>query len=149
MQRLQADRRRKRRVAVKERTDIKRQIDRLVDAIAEGNAASVSAVTEKLKQLEARLSELDVPEEDLPEIDWHPNAVAAHKRQLSDLQAALNADQIARQEATEALRGLVDKIVAYPAKNRGQFDLELHGHLAAALNSQKHGIVGGGRGTGF
>ena len=147
IQRLQGDRRRKRRAATKERTDIERQIGRLVDAIAEGNAASVTAVTEKLQILEARLAELDVPEEEPPEIDWHPNAVKAHKRQLVDLQAALNKDEIARQEATNALRGLVDKIVAYPAEKRGQFDLELHGHLAAALATQKHCSVGGGRGT--
>jgi hypothetical protein len=118
----------------------------LGDAIAEGHAASVTAVTEKLQMLEARLAELDVPKEEPPEIDWHPNAVKAHKRQLADLQAALNKDEIARQEATNALRGLVDKIVAYPAEKHGQFDLEPHGHLAAALATQKHCSVGGGRG---
>ena len=79
-------------------------------------------------------------------IEWHPNAVDIYKRKVADLQAALNADDITREEATTALRGLVDRIVAYPAEKRGQFDLELHGLLASALNLGKLGNVGGGRG---
>lgn len=59
-----------------------------------------------------------------------PNAVDLYKRKIADLQAALNADDIVRTEATTVLRGLVDKVLAYPAEQRGQFDLELHGHLA-------------------
>jgi hypothetical protein len=39
----------------------------------------------------------------------------------------LSADDIVRDEAATALRGLVGKIVAYPAEKRGQFELELHG----------------------
>ena len=79
-------------------------------------------------------------------IEWHPNAVDIYKRKVADLQAALNADDITREEATAALRGLVDKIVAHPAEKRGQFDLELRGLLASALNLGKLGNIGGGRG---
>ena len=34
-----------------------------------------------------------------------------------------------------------------PAEARGQFDLELHGRLTAALNMATHENVGGGGGT--
>ena len=51
-----------------------------------------------------------------------------------------------RNEASAALRGLVNKIVAHPAQKRGQFDLELHGQLAVAMNLAMHNNGGGGRG---
>lgn len=46
--------------------------------------------------------------------DWHPNAVEIYKHQLEDLSATLNVDVIAREDAITTLRGLVDRIVAYP-----------------------------------
>ena len=85
-------------------------------------------------------------EEEPANVEWHPNAVDLYKRKVADLQAALNSNEMVRQEATAALRALVDRIVAYPAAKRGQFELELHGQLAAALNFGKHGNGGGGRG---
>ena len=48
-----------------------------------------------------------------------------------------------RDEASAALRGLVDRIIA---QQRGQFELELHGQLAEAMNLTMHDNVGGGRG---
>ena len=51
-----------------------------------------------------------------------------------------------RDEASAALRGLVDRIIAHPAQQRGQFELELHGQLAEAMNLTMHDNVGGGRG---
>lgn len=147
LQHRQKDTARQYRVVSRERTDLERQIARLVDAIAAGSAANIAAVGEKLRSLEGMLSDLPVLTDIEPEnIEWHPNAVDIYKRQVADLQAALNADEITRQESTAALRGLVDRIVAYPAEKRGQFDLELHGYLAAVLNMGKFGNVGGGRG---
>ena len=93
------------------------------------------------------LSDLPVLTDAEPEkIEWHPNAVDIYKRQVDDLQAALNADDITHETATAALRGLVDRIVACPAKKRGQFDLEPHGFLESVLNLGKLGNGGGGRG---
>lgn len=37
-------------------------------------------------------------------------------------------------------------LVAYSAENCGQFDLELHGQIGAAINLGKSGNSGGGRG---
>jgi hypothetical protein len=116
-------------------------------AIAADSAEIVGAVGAKLKSLEGRLWELAVFKKEEPApIDWHPNAVNIYKRKIADLSAALSADDIVRDEAATALRGLVDKIAAYPVEKRGQFELELQGQLAAALKLAKYGNDGGGRG---
>ena len=147
LQRQQKENRRQRRQRAKERSDLERQIARLVDAIAEGTAGNVAAVADKLRVLEARLSEISTADDEhLGAVEWHPNAVELYRRKIANLQEALTADDIVREEATAALRGLVDKIIAYPSTRRGQFDLELHGQLAAVLNFGKHGNGGGGRG---
>jgi site-specific DNA recombinase len=138
--------RRRRLNSEKERADLERQVARLVDAIADGTVSNVGAVGEKLRALEERLSGLLVVEQEPAPVDWHPNAGELYKRRIADLSASLNADPIVRDEATAALRSLIDKIVAYPAKRRGQFDLELHGHLAEALNMAMHDNIGGERG---
>lgn len=72
--------------------------------------------------------------------------MAVYNRKVANLSAPLNADTLVREEATAALRSLVDRIVAYPAKQRGRFELELRGQLAAAMNPEKYGNGGGGRG---
>ncbi len=147
LQRQQKEDRQRRQLVARERADVERQIARLVDAIAEDTAGNVTAVVERLRALEVRLSDMNAPgEEQCDIIEWHPNAVELYRRKISNLQEALNADDIVREEAIAALRGLVDKIVAYPATKRGQFDLELHGQLAAVLNFGQHGNSGGGRG---
>ena len=146
LQRRQKEIKLRRRSADRERADLESQIERLVNAIADGSASNITAIGDKLRILEERLSKLDdsAGEDALP-IEWHPNAVELYKRKIDDLQATLNRDDLVREEATVALRGLVDKIIANPGDKRGQFELELHGHLAAALNMEKHGSGGGGR----
>ena len=150
LQRRQKEDRQRRRLLAQERSDLERQIVRLVDAIADGTAGNVAAVANKLRVLEARLSEKSKADyEHLGAMEWHPNAVELYRRKIANLQEALTADDIVREEATAALRGLVDKIVAYPSTKRGRFDLELNGQLAAVLNFGKHGNAGGGKATGF
>jgi DNA invertase Pin-like site-specific DNA recombinase len=146
LQRRQRGMRLKRRSAERERNDFEAQIERLVDAIADGSASNVAAIGDKLRALEEQLSKLASPPDDNAiAFEWHPNAVELYKRKIDDLQATLNRDDLVREEATVALRGLVDKIIANPGAKRGQFELELHGHLAAAINMGKHGSGGGGR----
>jgi len=104
----------------------------------------------KLRTLEERLSELPKsPGDNVIPIEWPPNAIDLYKRKIDNLQATLNKDDVVREEATVALRGLVDRIIAIPGAKRGQFELELHGYLAAALNIEKHGNSGGANATGF
>ena len=147
LQSLQKQARSQHRSIERERHNLKRQITRLVDAIAEGSISDTKSVGEKLRQLEGRLSALPVFDEEEPQkIEWHPNTVSVYKQQVADLSTALSADDVVRDEAAAALRNLVDKIVAHPTEKRGQFELELHGQLAGALKLAKYGNVGGGRG---
>jgi site-specific DNA recombinase len=146
LERLQKDARRRHTSHSKERASLERQIARLVDAIAEGSVSELGAVGEKLRDLEGRLSALPVFNEQEPQrIEWHPNAVNIYKQKVADLSTALSADDVVHDEAAAALRNLVDKIVAHPGEKRGQFELELHGQLAGALNLAKYGNGGGGR----
>ena len=147
LQRLQKDARRRRNTHAKERANLERQIARLVDAIAEGTVSELGAIGEKLRKLEARLSDLVVFNDEEPTtIEWHPNAADLYKQKIANLSEALHADPMVRDEASAALRGLVDRIIAHPAQQRGQFELELHGQLAEAMNLTMHDNVGGGRG---
>lgn len=113
-------------------------------------AASIGVATSaggaKLRTLENRLSQLTPTNKEAnPIVEWHANAVEIYKKKIADLQVALTADEIVRQEASEALRRLIDKIVVYSAERRGQFDLALHGYLAAALALGKCENSGGAR----
>lgn len=147
LQRLQKEHRRNRRAAERERADIKGQIDRLVTSIAKGTAKDVEAVCDKLRNLEGRLRQLEAaPTLEPSTVQWHPNAVDLYKLKVADLAASLNADPLSREEAVKALRGLIDRIVAKSLPAPGQFDLELHGHLAAALNMARHVNDGGEEG---
>ena len=148
LQRHQKDRKRQQRASIKERTSLERKIERLVDAIADGTAGEIPSITNKLRELEARVRQLPPEAEtmDMP-VEWHPSAAGLYRQKVANLQESLNADDLTRDEATAVLRGLIEKIVVYPAEKRGLFDLELHGHLAAILNmgqgTKKPGNVGG------
>ena len=147
LQRLQTEARRRVRSVERDRLDLQRQIDRLVDAIAEGTVDDIGAVGAKLRELEGRLAALQPVSQPGPvTIDLHPKAVEVYKRKVADLATALQAEDLLRDDAANALRGLVDRIVAYPSGKRGAFEIELHGQLAAALNLAKYDNVGGGRG---
>ncbi len=58
---------------------------------------------------------------------------ARFKKEVAALSVALNADD-AKQEATELLRGLIDKIVLTPKPNIGEYSIDLHGDLAGILS---------------
>ena len=79
-------------------------------------------------------------------IEWHHNAADLYEQKIANLSEALHADPMVRDEASAALRGLFDRIIAHPAQQCGQFELELHGQLAEAMNLTMHDNVGGGRG---
>ena len=64
------------------------------------------------------------------------------------MQAALNADDLTREQVTTVLRGLIVKIVALPNDKAGELEFELYGHLAEALSMAMHSNDGGGAGFG-
>jgi site-specific DNA recombinase len=112
-----------------EKERVCRQIDRLVDALAEGEPAA--RLTERLKELERRRLELERELETTaaPAPRLHPNIAEAYRRKVEELHAALRADDAGR--ARELIRGLVETIVLIPEE--GRLRVEVRGELAAIL----------------
>jgi site-specific DNA recombinase len=112
-----------------ERDRVFRQIDRIVDAIADGEPAA--RLTERLRDLERRRLELEQELETTaaPAPRLHPNIAEAYRRKVEELHAALKADDAA--PARELIRGLIDAIVLVPED--GRLRVEVRGELAAIL----------------
>ena len=109
-----------------------KQIEQIVEAIADGMYHP--SMKEKMDVLEARKAELtsllvDAPQ-DTPEI--LPSAAAIYAREVARLTAALNRAE-ERQQAAEALRVLIERIVLTPGPERGELYATLHGELATIL----------------
>ena len=56
-----------------------------------------------------------------------------YRHKVADLVNVLN-DENVRAEATEIIRGLVDKVVLTPSAGKTNLDVQLHGDLAAILD---------------
>ena len=112
-----------------ERERVCRQIDRLVDALADGEPAA--RLMEKLKELERCRLELEHELEttDAPAPRLHPNIAEAYRRKVEELHAALKTDDAG--PVRELIRGLVDAIVLVP--DDGRLRVEVRGELAAIL----------------
>lgn len=112
-----------------ERERVCRQIDRLVDALADGEPAA--RLKEKLKELERRRLELEHELEttDAPAPRLHPNIAEAYRHKVEELHATLRSDDAGT--ARELIRGLVEAIVLWPED--GRLRVEVRGELAAIL----------------
>ena len=112
-----------------ERDRVCRQIDRLVDALADGEPAA--RLTEKLRELERRRLELERELETTgtPAPRLHPNIAEAYRRKVAELHAALKTDDGG--PARELIRGLVEAIALVPED--GRLRVEVRGELAAIL----------------
>jgi site-specific DNA recombinase len=117
-----------------ERERVCRQIDRLVDALADGEPAH--RLTEKLKELERRRLELERELETTaaPAPRLHPNIAEAYRRKVEELHAALKADDAG--PARELISNLVEAIVLVPED--GRLRIEVRGRLAAILRLSGH-----------
>ena len=69
--------------------------------------------------------------QDVPDI--HPNVAAIFKQKVERLTETLNHPED-RQEASEAIRALIEKIVVTPGKVRGEIHATLHGELGTLLD---------------
>ena len=113
---------------------VKREIDNIVSAIA--NGIYHPSIKAKLETLEAEKQRLAAEDNSLPTVDpvvLHPNLALVYKRKVENLVSALNSDA-AREEAAEILRGLIQSIVLHP--DNGSSDghrIELSGELGAIL----------------
>ena len=116
----------------KELADIEKRIATMIAAIEDGGYAR--GMMDRMRELEARQDELDerlaaVPA-DLPDI--HPNIAIVYRRKVERLAEAL-ADPRDRDEAADAIRGLIERIVLTPGDKRGEMHASLHGDLGTIL----------------
>ena len=116
----------------KELAQVEKKIAEIVTAIEDG--AYSRALGERLRKLEARQDELTerlstVPA-DIPDVN--PNIAAVYSRKVERLSEALRRPQ-ERDEAAEAIRGLVERIVLTPGPVRGRIDATLHGDLGTII----------------
>lgn len=120
---------------------VEKQIAQIVEAIADGMYHP--SMKEKMTGLETRKSELTSLLADAPEDkpDLLPTASAIYAKKVAKLTQALNRPA-ERQEAAEALRLLIEKIVLTPGPGRGEIDATLHGELGQILAWTERQAVG-------
>jgi DNA invertase Pin-like site-specific DNA recombinase len=106
------------------------QIERLVDAIAEGTPSA--AVRGRLSTLEQRKLELEstVSSQPSPAPRLHPNLAYVYRAKVASLADALSKDDAA--EARELVRKLVERITLMP--DQDGLRVEVRGDLAAILH---------------
>ena len=116
----------------KELADIGKKIRTMIAAIEEGGY--VRGMSDRLRELEARQDELNerlaAGPADLPDI--HPHIAVVYRRKVERLAGAL-ADPRDRDEAADAIRGLIERIVLTPGEKRGEMHAALHGDLGTIL----------------
>jgi site-specific DNA recombinase len=116
--------------AKRELERVKREIEKVIDAIVQGYAgpelkARMTGLQERKEVLLAQLAEADEPPPLL-----HPSMADLYRTKVEELAAALRREDT-RLEASEMLRGLIEAIVLTPEK--GRLRIELRGNLAAML----------------
>ena len=88
--RLQEDARRHYTARDKEKVNLVRRFVRLIEPITEGTDSDLGTVGNKLRELETRLSDISVSNEEEPEIiEWHLNLTEIYKHKIAKLSDAL------------------------------------------------------------
>ena len=120
---------------------VEKQIAQIVEAIADGMYHP--SMKEKMTGLEARKEELTALLADAPADtpDILPSASAIYAKKVAALTKALNRKE-ERQEASQDLRALIEKIVLTPGPERGEIYAKLHGDLATILEWTERQAVG-------
>ena len=126
----------------KELAEIEKRMASMIAAIEEGGY--VRGMSDRLRALEARQGELNERLTAVPAdiADIHPNIAIVYRRKVERLAEAL-ADPRDRDEAADAIRGLIERIVLTPGEKRGEMHAALHGDLGTILE-----WAGSGRGKG-
>lgn len=116
----------------KELDKIARTIKELITLAEEGGGSR--AMMARLRELEAREDEINArlaqAPADIP--DTHPNVADIYARKMARLAEALRRPE-ERDEASDAIRGLIEKITLKPGPKRGQIDAMLYGDLGRIL----------------
>jgi hypothetical protein len=111
----------------RELADIRRKLDGLIEAIADGLRAP--GLQQRLDELEARriaIEECLAASLTTP-VRLHPNLAQVYRRQVEQLHQALDHPEI-RDEAMQVLRGLIEHVLIGPADNG--FEIEIVGEIA-------------------
>ena len=111
---------------------VEKDIRGIIEAIKAGMFHE--SMKAEMDALEARKTELATLLADAPadKPDLLPTASAIYAKKVAKLTTALN-DPKERQEAAEALRMLIEKIVLTPGPERGEIDATLYGELGQIL----------------
>jgi site-specific DNA recombinase len=141
----------KRTVAERRLTEVRREIERIVDGVARGELASAvfgpraSALDEERKRLETSMAE-----EHESVVTLHPAALARYEEMVGRLQQSM-ADGTAagNTEYAEVMRELVDSVTVMPGDEAGQVEINIKGRLNALLGEEafpnrRKGWGGGG-----
>ncbi|BAV64109.1 recombinase family protein [Sphingobium cloacae] len=115
---------------------IERQINNIIDAIADGvaTASMKSRLLEIEAEKESLTAKLAVLTESSKVVELHPASIEAYRRKVTELQDALGTDEGDRREAASVIRSLVTAIEVMPREGRGELELSVHGALAELLN---------------
>ena len=106
----------------RELAEVRRKLDGLIDAIAEGIRGP--GLQQKLDDLEARRAALEgeLAADPPPPVRLHPNLAQVYRSKVERLHEAL-ADPGLRDEALGILRGLIERVVIHPAEDGLQIEL--------------------------
>jgi site-specific DNA recombinase len=111
----------------RELTEVRRKLDGLIEAIADGLRAP--GLQQRLDELERRQTEIEQSLAAAPAspVRLHPNLAGVYKRQVEQLQQALAHPEV-RDEAVQVLRGLIEHVSIGPADHGLQ--IEIVGEIA-------------------
>ena len=117
----------------KELTQVKRDHGKLVDAIVAGVSAEqvkdrMNTLDHRRKQIEARLRISPTPEKIL----IHPKMAVTYRARIATLIKGLSEPDCV-DEAKDALRGLIERIVLRPNADTGHLSVELEGDLSGLM----------------
>jgi hypothetical protein len=106
----------------RELAEVRRKLDGLIDALAEGYRAP--GLQQKLDDLEARKAALEqaLGAEPPPTVRLHPNLAQVYRAKVERLHEAL-ADPALRDEALGILRGLIEKVVLHRTQDGLQVEI--------------------------
>ena len=111
----------------RELAEVRRKLDGLIEAIADGLRAP--GLQQRLDELESRRVEIEQSLTAAPTtpVPLHPNLAQVYKRQVEQLQQALDRPDI-RDEAMQVLRGLIEHVAIGPADEG--LEIEIVGEIA-------------------
>ncbi len=113
--------------------EIRRALNRLVDALADG-IATASSIKDRLLELESEKSRVEAEiAETQPELDTvalHPTAMARYLEQIENLSEALKSGGLNQGSAAAAFRALVASVIVHPVEPRTPLDIEIQGETS-------------------